>query len=131
MSSPVSNVAVALCFHMETDFDMSGELPPLLHHRINLKVELGCLLSRSKRKYLWFINVKLEHHRILVLWCSKFLGPGLIRCIIEAHVTSHIGVIHISYLVIDRLCFKVQSGLVFYFKTRQLATTTSIEKFRY
>ena len=100
MSSPVSDVAVALCFCTEVDFDMSGEPPPLLRRKINLKLELACLLRRTKRIYPWFINVKLERHRILVLWCSRFLRPSLIRCIIEAHVASHIGIIHVSYLVI-------------------------------
>ena len=100
MSSPVSDVAVALRFRTEVDFDMSGEPPPLLRRNINLKLELACLLRRTKRIYPWFINVKLKRHRILVLWCSRFLGPGLIRRIIEAHVASHIGIIHVSYLVI-------------------------------
>lgn len=100
MSSPVSDVAVALRFRTEVDFDMSGEPPPLLRRNINLKLELACLLRRTKRIYPWFINVKLERHRILVLWRSRFFRPSLIRRIIEAHVASHIGIIHVSYLVV-------------------------------
>jgi len=52
-------------------------------------------------EYPWFVNVQLKSHGILVLRRGGFLGSGLGRRVIETHVTSHISIVYISYLVID------------------------------